>query len=80
MSGALMIATHALTMNGRINGELKSRGMPVEDEIRRLVLLLDGTGRYCLSLWALPPGLPLDDVDHQAWPQEYIQAAGPVIA
>ena len=67
--------SHALTTNGRISDELKSRGGP-EEEIHRRVRLLDGSERYSLSLWALPAATPFDKVDLSAWPQNYIQAAG----
>lgn len=61
-------------MNGRISGELK--GLLPEEELRRLVHLLDGRGRYSLSLWAVPAGTTFDRVDLRSWPREYIQVAG----
>ena len=63
-------------MNGRIHGELKNPDLPPDAEIRRLVKLLDGSYRYSLILWALPPGVAFDRVNFKAWPVEYIQAAG----
>lgn len=71
-----MIATHALTMNGRINGELKDTFGSVADELRHRLSRLDGVDRYSLILWALPPGVPLDQVDLSSWPEDYIQCAG----
>jgi hypothetical protein len=71
-----MSATHVLTMNGRISGELKDTHGPQDEEIRRRVRLLDGVDRYSLSLWAVPPGMPFDRLDLRNWPKEYIQCAG----
>lgn len=68
--------THALTMNGRIHGELKDPLDSAEDLILKRLELLDGAGRYSLCLWALPTGVPFDRVNLKTWPQEYIQAAG----
>ena len=39
-------------------------------------ILLDGTQRYSLGLWALPAGIPFDRVNFSRWLQEYLQAAG----
>lgn len=63
-------------MNGRIHGELKDAIDSPDQVIRKRLALLDGTGRYSLSLWRLPEGVPFDRVDLATWPQEYIQAAG----
>jgi hypothetical protein len=68
--------THALTMNGRIHGELKDPLDSPEGVIRKRLGLLDGTNRYSLSLWRLPTEVPFDKVDLVHWPQEYIQVAG----
>lgn len=68
--------THALTMNGRISGELKDRFDSPEVLIGKRLSLLDGTRRFSLMLWALPPGVPLDHVDIASGPDEYIQSAG----
>jgi hypothetical protein len=68
--------THALTMNGGIHGELKDPLDSAEDVIQKRLALLDGAGRYSLSLWELPEGVPFDRVTLKKWPQEYIQAAG----
>lgn len=69
-------ATHAITMNGRISGELKHPSDSPEEVIQKRLLLLDGIGRYSLSLWRLPEGVPFDRVDQGSWPTEYIQCAG----
>lgn len=71
-----MSTGYAFTMNGRIHGELKETWAPAAEEIRRRVALLDGTERFSLSLWRLPPGVDLDRVKLDRWPQEYIQTAG----
>jgi hypothetical protein len=68
--------THALTMNGRIHGELKDPLDTPEETIGKRLALLDATRRYSLSLWRLPTGVAFDRVDLVNWPQEYIQAAG----
>lgn len=68
--------THALTMNGRVHGEVKDSVLSPSDVIGRRLALLDGVVRYSLSLWRLPAGVPFDRVDLVAWPQEYVQAAG----
>jgi hypothetical protein len=68
--------THAMTMNGRIHGELKDPDLSPEETIRKTLALLDGTARYALSLWRLPDGVPFDKVDLARWPQEYLQVAG----
>lgn len=68
--------THALTMNGRIHGELKDPVDSAEETIRKRLALLDGTTRYSLSLWRLPDNVPFDKVDLAKWPQEYLQVAG----
>ena len=68
--------TYALTMNGRIHGELKDPLDPPSEVLRKRVGLLDGTSRYSLSLWRLPEGVPFDRVDLVNWPQEYVQVAG----
>jgi len=71
-----MIATHAVTMNGTFSGELKNPDLSIEDEIRRLLGSLDGADVFAISLWKLPPGKDLDQVDRKRWPVEYIQGAG----
>jgi hypothetical protein len=69
--------THAATMNGTIHGELTPwEPLTPEEEIARLLRLLDGTDRYSLGLWAIPPDKPFDRVDLRKYPQEYIQTAG----
>lgn len=67
--------THALTMNGRISGELKGE-LPPEQELRRRLHLLDGKDRYSLMLWPVPGGMTFDQVDLRPWPREYMQVAG----
>ena len=74
--GALNSITHALTMNGRIHGELKDPWDSPAEVLRKRAGLLDGTSRYSLSLWRLPDGVPFDLVDLANWPQEYVQVAG----
>jgi hypothetical protein len=71
----LSTPTHALTMNGRISGELKG-DLPPDEELRRRLCLLDGTERYSLILWAVPAETTFDRVDLRVWPREYMQAAG----
>lgn len=51
------------------------RGTPAE-EIGQLLERMDGLDIFAVSLWALPEGKRLDDVDLKAWPKEYIQCAG----
>jgi len=70
------VITHALTMNGRIHGEVKDSVVSPEEVIRKTLMLLDGTDRYSLSLWRLPLGVRFDKVNLKKWPQEYIQVAG----
>jgi hypothetical protein len=72
----MMVATHVLTANGHFRDELKPWQGTVEDELMRRLSILDGTQRFSLTLWRLPDGVPLDRVDLDAYPQEYIQAAG----
>lgn len=74
--GATVIATHALTVNGRVHGEVMGFDSTPENELRRMMTLLDGIERYSLILWELPPGCALDEVDLDAWPAEFIQVAG----
>jgi hypothetical protein len=69
--------THAITMNGNIHGQLNPWEPDTpEDEIARLLRLVDGTHRYSFSLWALPPNKPFDRINFRKNPQEYIQTAG----
>lgn len=68
--------THALTMNGRINTELKDPVHSPEAVIRQRLSLLDGRRRFALMLWAIPGGVALDEVDYGREPQQYIQAGG----
>lgn len=68
--------THALTMNGRINTELKDPVDSPEAVIRQRLSLLDGSRRFALKLWAIPGGVALDEVDYRREPREYIQTAG----
>lgn len=71
-----MIATHAVTMNGSFSGELKNPELSIEDEIRRLLRSLNGVDIFAISLWELPSGKDLDQVNRKKWPAEYIQCAG----
>ncbi|TCC36933.1 hypothetical protein [Kribbella sindirgiensis] len=68
--------THALTMNGRVHGEVKDPDLLPREVIEQRLGLLDGVDRYSLSLWRLPVGVPFDRVDLAVWPQEYVQVAG----
>ena len=68
--------THALTLNGRVHGEVKDAVMSPREVIAQRLALLDGLVRYSLSLWRLPEGVRFDSVDLAAWPREYVQAAG----
>jgi hypothetical protein len=68
--------THALTMNGRVHGEVKDPVLSSREVIGQRLALLDGVVRYSLSLWRLPIDVPFDRVDLAAWPQQYVQAAG----
>ncbi len=71
------LVTHAATMNGLVSGELKPREpLTPEQEIGRLLRLVDGTERYSFCLWALPPDKPFDRINLRKYPQEYIQTAG----
>lgn len=72
----MIAVTHALTMNGRIHGELKDPLDSDAEVIRKRLMLLDGDHRFSLSLWRLPIGIPFDRVNLERWPEEYIQVAG----
>lgn len=70
---------HAVTMNGRTSFELKGyAGSSPEEEMVDLLGKLNGTQRYSMNVWALPPGVPFDRVDLRSFPTEYIQCAGGV--
>ncbi|MEO6955986.1 MAG: hypothetical protein ABI137_04515 [Antricoccus sp.] len=43
---------------------------------RRLVQLLGRPDRSTVSLWRIPEGLVLFDIDRNAWPNVFLQAAG----
>jgi hypothetical protein len=68
--------THAITIDGHTSMEAAPYDSTVEAAIERAVRMLDGGRHFAVSLWALPPGTPIDLVKHDEWPQEYIQAAG----
>lgn len=68
--------TRAMTMNGRIGGEVKDPVLSSAALIEQRLALLDGVNRFSLSLWRLPDGIPFDRVNLAAWPMEYIQVAG----
>lgn len=68
--------THAMTVNGRIHGELKDPYNSPETQIHKSLSLLDGSRRFSLILWAIPHGVSFSKVDLDSEPQEYIQAAG----
>jgi hypothetical protein len=63
-------------MNGRIHVEFKDPNLSPRELIEHRLSLLDGVDRYSLSLWKLPEKVPLDRVNLDAWPQEYVQVAG----
>jgi hypothetical protein len=69
-------ATHAITIDGRTSMEATPYDSTVEATIERAVRMIDGDRHFAASVWALPPGTPLDLVKPSEWPQEYIQAAG----
>jgi hypothetical protein len=71
-----LIATHAVTVNGRIHGELKDNGGPIPHTLAGYLDRLDGVSRFSVNLWALPPDTSLDSVLLEDWPEHYIQAAG----
>lgn len=69
--------TYAVTMNGRTSTELRGKeGRSLEEEIVQRLGVLNGTQRFSMMLWALPPGVPFDRVDLRSFPTEYIQCAG----
>lgn len=73
------MATHGVTMNGRISTELKPRpGRTLEEELTARLGLLDGATRFALLLWRLPEGVPFDRFDLDSGPTDYIQCAGGV--
>lgn len=72
----MRIATHALTMNGHISGELRDPNDPPEVVIRKRLSLLDGSRRFALMLWAIPGQVDIDEVDYSREPEQYIQTAG----
>jgi len=69
-------ASHAITIDGRTSMEAAAYDSTVEATIERAVRMIDGDRHFAVSLWALPPGTPVDLVNRDEWPQEYIQAAG----
>jgi hypothetical protein len=73
---AVNSVTHAMTMNGRISGEVKDPLLSSAQLIEQRLALLDGVNRYSLSLWRLPDGITFDRADLAAWPMEYVQVAG----
>lgn len=71
-----MIPTHAMTVNGDFSLDFVLRRPTVHEEIGQLLERMDGVEIFAASLWALPAGKRLDEVDLQSWPNEYIQCAG----
>lgn len=71
-----MTATHAITMNGQVHGELKHPDMSSEDDLRMRIGLLDGTVRYSFMLWRVPEGKKFGRIDLRKFPKEYLQVAG----
>ena len=69
-------ATHVLTTNGRISGELKSSFVSERQMIANSINNLDGVKWYSELLWKLPDGVALDRLSREKWAQEYIQVAG----
>ena len=72
----IMIPTHAMTVNGDFSLDFILRRPTVSEEISQLLERMDGAEIFAASLWALPAGKRLDEVDLAAWPKEYIQCAG----
>lgn len=68
-------ATYAITIDGHTSMEAAPYDTTVEAAIERAVRMIDGGRHFAVSLWALPPGTAVDLVNHDEWPQEYIQAA-----
>jgi hypothetical protein len=71
-----MIPTHAFSINGSTWMELQDSFGPPSQEIHDLLHRLDGTDRYSMILWGLPPGKDLDQVLPDKEAREYIQSAG----
>jgi hypothetical protein len=69
-------ASHAITIDGRTSMEAAAPDSTVEATVERAVRMIDGDRHFAVSLWALPPDTPIDLVNRDQWPQEYIQAAG----
>ena len=69
---------YGITINGRIHAEVKPRRSdpPVTNAIAGFLDRLDGTNRFSVSLWELPPATPFDDVNLDKWPLRFLQAAG----
>jgi hypothetical protein len=69
---------YGVTINGRVHGEVKERRgqPPVPNEIAGFLDRLDGTRRFSVNLWELPPATPFDRVKLDRWPTRYLQAAG----
>ncbi len=66
-----------MTVNGRTTTEVGNRpDIPIEDELRHRIALLDGLNYYSLWLWRLPDEVPFDQVDLGSGPTEYMQCAG----
>ncbi|MCW2786974.1 MAG: hypothetical protein JWP74_3491 [Marmoricola sp.] len=68
----------AVTLNGRTSMELKvlPTREPVEQEIAGYLDRLNGSTRYSINLWELPPATTFERVNRKHWPEHYIQAAG----
>lgn len=70
-----MIATHAFTINGRDNWELKDSTGPIDGQLRHMLKRINGERIYSLGLWKLPEGVSLGLVDLDQ-DRSYIQCAG----
>lgn len=64
------------TTNGTFSMALSDPiGSPGEQFVREL-RQMDGLKRHSFSLWRLPPGKDLDQIDSRDWTVEYLQSAG----
>lgn len=72
----MTIVTHAMTVNGHTDMELKDQFDSPEAVLRKTLSRMDGNRLFALSLWALPNGAELDEVDSRRGIEEYIQAGG----
>jgi hypothetical protein len=69
-------ATHAYSINGHAWGELLGTFNPEDDELARVIGLLDGERRSTFILWKLPEGKTLDQVNPRTQATNYLQSGG----